>query len=95
VHGTALLGAGALLNRAITIPLSPAVARAWPAVEEIAAANENESVLVVRHSTLMRLVLGMTLDRYRSAFPSVRSVAITTITLDSGPALHAYNVPTD
>ena len=76
-----------------------AVSRAWPALLDIAAAHENQAVLVVMHSTLMRLllcsVLDMPLDRYRSAFPSVRNVAITTISLDPAPALHSYNVPTD
>ena len=73
-----------------------AVDRAWPALEQIAARHDGP-VLVVMHSTLMRLilcrVLDMNLDRYRTAFPSVRNVAHTTITLGSAPALHGYNVP--
>lgn len=74
-----------------------AVARAWPALEQINARHEPGPVLVVMHSTLMRLVLcrllDMPLDRYRSAFPSVVNAAITTISLGSNPpALHAYNV---
>jgi len=73
-----------------------AVGRAWPALEEIAESNDGP-VLVVMHSTLMRLilcrVLGMDLDRYRTAFPSVLNVALTTITLGPSPALRGYNVP--
>ncbi|WP_104191661.1 histidine phosphatase family protein [Cryobacterium sp. Y82] len=73
-----------------------AVDRAWPALEQIADGHDGP-VLVVMHSTLMRLVLcrvlDMNLDRYRSAFPSVLNVALTTITLGAAPALHGYNVP--
>lgn len=73
-----------------------AVDRAWPSLEEIAARHDG-AVLVVMHSTLMRLVLcrvlGMSLDHYRSAFPAVRNVALTTITLGAAPALHGFNVP--
>ncbi|MDJ0378791.1 histidine phosphatase family protein [Cryobacterium sp. PH31-L1] len=73
-----------------------AVDRAWPALEHIGARNDGP-VLVVMHSTLMRLVLcrvlGMSLDHYRAAFPAVRNVALTTITLGPAPALHGFNVP--
>ena len=73
-----------------------AVDRAWPALQEMAERHD-EPVLVVMHSTLMRLilcrVLEVNLDRYRSAFPSVLNVALTTITVGPAPALHGYNVP--
>ena len=73
-----------------------AVDRAWPALEEIVQRHD-APVLVVMHSTLMRLVLcrvlDLNLDRYRTAFPSVLNVALTTITLGPTPALHGYNVP--
>lgn len=77
-----------------------ALERAWTALEEIAAVHSSAPVLVVMHSTLIRLVLcralDMPIDRYRTAFPSVINAAITTITIGSGPpALHGYNVPTD
>lgn len=73
-----------------------AVNRAWAALEQIAAHHEAGPVLVVMHSTLMRLVLckvlDMPLNRYRSAFPSVVNAAITTISIGAGPtALLAYN----
>ena len=76
-----------------------ALDRAWPALERIAVRHDDQPALVVMHSTLMRLilcrVLGMPLDLYRTAFPSVINAAVTTIELGSGPpALHGYNVPT-
>ncbi|MBC7725752.1 MAG: histidine phosphatase family protein [Burkholderiaceae bacterium] len=77
-----------------------AIGRAWPALEEIAARHSGGRVLVVVHSTLMRLILCRVLDippdRYRSAFPGVLNGALTTISLGPGapPALHGYNVPT-
>lgn len=73
-----------------------AVGRAWPALEEIAERHDGPA-LVVMHSTLMRLilcrVLGINLDSYRTAFPSVLNVALTTVTLGDAPALHGFNVP--
>jgi broad specificity phosphatase PhoE len=78
-----------------------AVDRAWPALEEIASSGADSSrALVVMHSTLMRLILcralGIDPDCYRTVFPAVRNVAITSLTLGpDGAALHAYNVPTD
>lgn len=55
-------------------------------------------VLVVAHSTLIRLVLcqllGIPMDNYRRVFPTVRNVALTTVRLShNGAALLAYNVP--
>jgi broad specificity phosphatase PhoE len=76
-----------------------AVRRAWNALEEIAAKHD-ATVLVVMHSTLMRLVLchatGLPLDGYRSVFPNVLNVAATTLELRAGypTALLGYNVPT-
>ena len=77
-----------------------AIDRAWPALDDIAAEHPGGSVLVVMHSTLMRLILcrflGMDPDRYRDSFPSVQNAAITTVSIGSGKsALHGYNVPTD
>lgn len=77
-----------------------AIDRAWPALEQIATDHDGETVLIVMHSTLMRLilcrVLDMPPDRYRTAFPSVRNAAITTVSMGRGvAALHGYNVPTE
>ncbi|MBH0117083.1 histidine phosphatase family protein [Salinibacterium sp. NG253] len=84
-----------------------AVARAWGALESITARHPDGTLLVVMHSTLMRLILcrslGIPLDRYRTTFPSVANVAITTVAWNAdaddsadfnGPALLGYNVPT-
>ena len=78
---------------------SAAVERAWAALLEISARHQGDTVLVVMHSTLMRLllcrVLGVPLDNYRDTLPSVQNAAITSITINEGkPALHSYNVPT-
>jgi len=90
-----------------TIPLpegesgEAAVERAWGALEQIAVQYPDGTVLVVMHSTLMRLILcralGMPLDRYRTTFPSVLNVGITTVSWNgnaNGTALLGYNVPT-
>ncbi len=76
-----------------------AVERAWTSLEEISARHHGGTVLVVMHSTLMRLllcrVLGVPLDNYRDTLPCVLNAAITSITIDQNrPALHSYNVPT-
>lgn len=94
----------AFLSAPATAPLPEgesgvdALGRAWPALERLAVGDDAD-VLVVMHSTLMRLVLcrvlGIDPDRYRSAFPTVRNVAITAVTLGATPALHSYNVPVD
>ncbi|MET4782360.1 histidine phosphatase family protein [Glaciihabitans sp. UYNi722] len=75
-----------------------AVARAWKALEQIAAEHPSGTVLVVMHSTLMRLILchalGIPLDLYRSVFPVVLNVGITTLSWTaSGIAMLGYNVP--
>lgn len=78
-----------------------AVARALPAIRDICDALPNGRVLVVMHSTLMRLLLcrflGLNLDRYRRALPSVRNCAMTAFRLpdDGEPELLAFNVPPD
>lgn len=75
-----------------------AAERAWGALERIVAQYPDGTVLVVMHSTLMRLILcralGMPLDRYRTAFPAVINVGITTVSWTThGTALLSYNVP--
>jgi len=89
-----------------TVPLpegesgEAAVERAWGALERIVARYPDGTVLVVMHSTLMRLILcralGIPLDNYRTTFPSVLNVGITTVswkTNATGTALLGYNVP--
>lgn len=76
-----------------------AVDRAWGALEKIVARHPDGTILVVMHSTLLRLILcrsfGIPLDNYRATFPSVLNVAITTLSWNAnGRALLGYNVPT-
>ena len=98
-----------------TVPLpegesgEAAVERAWGALEKIVARHPDGTVLVVMHSTLMRLILcralGIPLDNYRSTFPSVLNGRITAVSWGvnvndndnagaNGIALLGYNVPT-
>lgn len=75
-----------------------AIDRAWPALRAVAHAHENSSVLVVMHSTLLRLILcaalGIPIDRYRRVFPSIGNVTVTTLSMSSAqPALRSFNVP--
>jgi broad specificity phosphatase PhoE len=75
-----------------------AVARALPAVRDLAATSSGP-VLIVAHTTLIRLLLcellGLPLDDYRRRFPSLANVAITTLRLDgdAAPALLRFNLP--
>jgi probable phosphoglycerate mutase len=76
-----------------------AVERAWGALEKILTRHPDGTILVVMHSTLLRLILcrsfGIPLDNYRRTFPSVLNVAITTLSWNAnGRALLGYNVPT-
>jgi len=71
--------------------------RAVTALRTVRAEREGELVLVVAHSTLIRLVLcrllGIPIDDYRRVFPAVHNIALTTVRLDDrGAALLAYNV---
>jgi len=75
-----------------------AIVRAMSALEDIACTHPNESVLVVMHSTLMRLVLcaalGLDPDRYRTVFPHVRNAALTELSWqDRRAALLGFNLP--
>ena len=74
-----------------------ALDRVWPALQEIAMQWPDASVLVVMHSTLMRLILcralEMPIDRYRTAFPAVVNGAVTSLAFDAQvAALLGYNV---
>lgn len=80
-------------------PGADGAARAWEALGRIVAAHPGGSVLVVMHSTLMRLVLcralGIPLDCYRSVFPRVLNAGITTVSWTAEEvALLGLNVPT-
>lgn len=75
-----------------------AVERAIACFEEITQLNPGGRVLVVMHTTLIRLALcrliGVPLARYRSVFPFVYNGAITEIQLDGDMAsLLEYNAP--
>lgn len=75
-----------------------AVERAIACFEEITQLNPGGRVLVVMHTTLIRLALcrliGVPLARYRSVFPFVRNGAITEIQLEGDRAsLLEYNAP--
>lgn len=73
--------------------------RGVAALREIAAAHAGGAVLVVAHSTLLRLtlcaLLGIEIGRYRTVLPRLDNTAITTVRLSAaGPAaLLSLNVP--
>lgn len=76
-----------------------AIARAAAAFREICAEQPDGRVLVVAHSTLLRLVLcallGIDPETYRQVFPNLRNATVTTVDLagDGAAALDSYNVP--
>ena len=76
-----------------------AIARAAAAFREICAQQPDGRVLVVAHSTLLRLVLcallGIDPESYRQVFPNLRNATVTTLDLadDGTAALDSYNVP--
>lgn len=77
-----------------------AVARARAGLADIAAEHPAGRVLVVAHSTLLRLVLcdvlGIPLRRYRELFPVVHNVALTELDWPAGGgtvSLVRYNAP--
>ncbi|MER6910836.1 histidine phosphatase family protein [Streptomyces sp. NPDC000594] len=79
-----------------------AAARGSAALRRIAAAHDGESVLVVAHNTLLRLVLcellGIPLADYRRVFPQLRNAAVSEVRLDGGTspaALLSLNLPVD
>lgn len=79
---------------------SAAVSRALQALEEIAANRPQDAILVVMHTTLMRLLLcqmlGIPLDRYRTVFPEVINAAITEVRFDGKVwALAKFNAPSE
>lgn len=82
-------------------PPGDAVARALAALTDLASADPAGRLLVVAHSTLIRLVtcavLGVPLSEYRRRLPALAPAAITTLRFPTQPnepvALLAYNVP--
>jgi broad specificity phosphatase PhoE len=77
-----------------------AVRRATACLDEIAAEFDGGRVLVVWHSTLMRVVLcdwlGIPLSEYRRRFPLVRNVGLTEVRVaGSRRSLLQYNTPID
>ena len=75
-----------------------ATQRAIACFKEIEMKHPGGRVLVVSHSTLIRLALceliGVPLSRYRSVFPSVMSAALTEIRLeDERASLLQFNAP--
>jgi probable phosphoglycerate mutase len=78
-----------------------ALARGLACLEAIAGAQPDGRVLVVAHTTLIRLVLchllGIAPREYRRVFPMVSNVALTELELREGAraALLRYNVPLD
>ena len=82
-------------------PTATAAARGATALRLLAAEHEGCSVLVVAHSTLLRLalceLLGLSVHRYRDVFPRLDNGALTQLTVparDEGPAaLISFNVP--
>lgn len=77
-----------------------AVQRALDCLQEIARAHPDGRVLVVAHTTLLRLVLcgvlGLPLSTYRRVFPFVRNGAVTEIRLEpehNRAALLEFNNP--
>lgn len=77
---------------------SAAVTRAMAALDELAAAHPDGEVLVVAHSTLIRLLvcaaLGVPLREYRRRLPRLAPASRTELEVRGGAvALLAYNVP--
>ena len=77
-----------------------AAARVISCLNSIAAVYPQGRVLVVMHSTVLRLtlcqLLGLPLSLYRHLFPLVRNCALTEIELTEGEAaLLSFNVPVD
>ncbi len=79
-------------------PPGDGVARAMAAIDEITADKSDGRVMVVMHSTLLRLVLchllGLPLDSYRRVFPNVGNARITEVRLNDGvESLLQFNSP--
>lgn len=80
-------------------PPDRAAGRCVRALTDLATELDGATVLVVAHSTLLRLglcqLLGIPLRHYRTVFPEIKNCALTTVRLDQkGTALLNLNVPT-
>lgn len=71
-------------------PPADAAARAVTALRELDVQHDGKTVLVVAHSTLLRLalcaLLGLPLPTYRQVFPRLDNVQVTEIKLSADPA---------
>ena len=80
-------------------PPDPAAARVAAALRAVATRHPDRTVLVVAHSTALRLglcaLLGLPPARYREVFPRLDNVAVAELALaEGGPAgLLSLNVP--
>ncbi|HTF08760.1 MAG TPA: histidine phosphatase family protein [Asanoa sp.] len=78
-------------------PPTEAVDRALAALTELATAYAGQQVLVVAHSTLIRLVtcavLGVPLADYRRKLPALDPTATTTLRFPEPVGVLSYNVP--
>ncbi|MEV4623318.1 histidine phosphatase family protein [Asanoa sp. NPDC049573] len=78
-------------------PPGAAVDRALAALTELAAAYAGQQVLVVAHSTLIRLVtcavLGVPLSDYRRRFPALEPTSTTTLRFPEPVGVLSYNAP--
>lgn len=75
-----------------------AIARATPALDEISQRHPGGVVLVVMHSTLLRLLIanliGLDPDSYRRVFPSVGNCSLNTLEIHDGvTSLLGFNQP--
>jgi 2,3-bisphosphoglycerate-dependent phosphoglycerate mutase len=83
-------------------PPAAAAVRAVGALRSVAERHRGRSVLVVAHSTLLRLALcawlGIPLARYRTVLPRLDNAAATRVRVPADPArppaLLTFNVPT-
>ncbi|GAB3550716.1 phosphoserine phosphatase 1 [Arthrobacter tumbae] len=76
-----------------------AILRITSALSDIQRAHQDGRILVVAHSTAIRLVLcsylGIDPSRYRRTFPILNNCSLTEVRISNGnAALHSYNVPT-
>lgn len=83
-------------------PLAAVAARATAALRELAVRHPGGTVLVVAHSTLLRIalcaLLGLPLGRYRLIFPRLDNTAVTEVRFTADEtgraALYSLNIPT-
>lgn len=78
-------------------PPGQAAERGLAALRELAAAHGGQQILVIAHSTLIRLVvcavLGVPLSDYRRKLPALDPAATVTLRFPEPVGLLSYNVP--